>query len=327
MNDFQPAPSRICEGTETHIGRFLGAIANPNVTAPGGRWRLKEWSYLSLATETHFVAFAVVQLGYVANLFCYVVDRRSHAFWQTEALAPLGRGLLFAESSLHGTTIWQRGENHLEITAIPSGWRATLALNLAGKWLRGTAEIASGEGLALVFPLAPKRVAYTHKDAGMRADVRLAFADQPLPHEGLATLDWTRSAALRTTCWNWASVATRLDDGRRFGLNLSARVYDDAAGASMENAVWLDGKLHLLGGVTFALPASPAAEIWHVRGDGVDLAFSPVGARQQSVNLGVVRSRFVQPFGHFAGTVQLPTGEALTIPPSFGVVEDHVAVW
>ena len=247
--------------------------------------------------------------------------------WQTEALAPFGWGLQVAPSSVHGTTVWTRGENRLEIAAIARGWRATLALKLDGKWLRGSAEIEQGEGLALVFPLAPKRLAYTHKDAGMLAELHMKFDDQPLPRQGLATLDWTRSAALRTTRWNWASCATRLKDGRRLGLNLSAHVYDDAAGASTENALWLDGQLQPLGGVTFALPASPASEVWHVQGPEVELAFSPLGARRQNLNLGIIRSRFVQPFGHFAGTIRLPSGETLVVPASFGVVEDHLAVW
>ncbi len=327
MSDLDPAPSCLCEGTETHIGRFKGAIAHPNVTAPGGAWRLKEWSYFSLATDTHFVAFAVVQLGYAANLFCYVVDRRSRAMWQTEALSPLGRGLTIAESSRHGTTQWVRGATRVAMTATELGWHLELALQLDGKALNGTADVTQGEGLALAYPLAPGRVAYTHKDAGMPARVQLNFDGQPLPHAGLATLDWTRSAALRTTRWNWASTATLLPDGRRLGLNLSAHVYDDAQGASLENALWLDGQLHVLGGVTFSLPASPAVEVWHIRGDHVDLAFSPLGARQQRVNLGLVRSQFVQPYGHFAGTLRLPDGGQLSLPPAFGVVEDHFAVW
>ena len=327
MDDLLRAPARICDGAETHIGRFSGAIVDPNVTAPGGRWRLKEWNYLSLTTETHFVAFAVVQLGYVANLFCYVVDRRTRAVWQTEALAPLGKGLQIAPSSLAGKTLWERGGNRVEIAAIARGWRTTLDLRLGDKHLTGTAEIERGEGLGVVFPLAPGHLAYTHKDAGMLAELQLSLDGQPLPRHGLATLDWTRSAALRTTRWNWASSTGRLKDGRRFGLNLSAHVYDDAAGASVENALWLDGRLHMLDGVTFALPKSPASEVWHMRSDAMNLAFSPLGAREQNVNLGLVRSRFVQPYGTFAGHVRLATGEELTIPPSFGVVEDHFAVW
>ncbi len=327
MAELTRAPERIQVGTETHIGQFSGAIANPNVTAPGGRWRLKEWNYLSIVTETHFVAFAMVQLGYVANLFCYVVDRRSRAMWQTEALAPFGTGLTIAASSLHGKTAWSRPGCHVEVVAIARGWHVDLNLRVDGKALKGTVEIERGEGFSLVYPLSPQRLAYTHKEAGMLADVRLTLDGHALPNQGLATLDWTRSAALRRTRWNWASTATRLKDGRRFGLNLSAHVYDDASGASMENTVWLDGKLQVLGGVTFSLPASPAAEVWHIRGDGIDLAFSPSGTRQQNVNMGVIRSRFVEPYGHFAGNLRLPDGELLLIPPAFGVVEDHLAAW
>ena len=327
MDELPLAPRAIHDGTVTHAGRFLGAIAQPNLSGPLTPWCLKQWSYVSVTTDTHFLAFALVQLGYVANLFCYLVDRRSRAMWQVEAMAPLGIGLTIADSSVDGATVWRRGSQELRLDAIARGWRATFALTIQGKSLQGTAEIERGEGLAVVHPVGPRRWAYTHKEAAMLADLDLKWDGQPLPKRGLAALDWTRAAYPRHTLWNWASFSTRLRDGRRLGLNLSAHVLDNADGVSQENALWVDGRLHLLGAATFSLPASPAAEVWHLRGDDVNLAFTPLGARQQDVNLGVVRSRFVQPFGHFAGHLRLPDGDEVALAPSFGVVEDHLAVW
>ena len=257
------APSRLVDGRTIHTGVFRGAIAEPNLPTPGGSWRVKHWQYTSLTTESHFVAFAVAQLGYVANLFAYVVDRSSRRMWQLEALAPLGRGLRMAPSSLSGRTLWQRRHERIAIEHRPDGFDLEVDCRIEGRWLRGTARIALGEGLALVHPfteepvLRKMRVGYTHKDAAMPAELSLAWDETQLPREGLATLDWTRACSPRRTSWNWASLAHPLPGGPRVGLNLSAKAYVDRAGRQLENALWLDGRLHVLGNVSFGRARSP----------------------------------------------------------------------
>jgi hypothetical protein len=316
-----------------HTGAFRGAIAEPNLPMPGGSWRLKHWHCTSLSTETHFVAFAVAQLGYLANCFAYVVELSSGRMWQSEALAPFGRGLTMAPSSVAGQTIWQRRGDRVSIAYRKDGFDLDLDCKLEGRRLCGRARVALGQGLALVHPLteeiawAKRKVAYTHKDAAMPAELSLTWGGAALPSAGLATLDWTRAVALRHTSWNWASLAHHLPDGRRVGLNLSAKVYVDGAGRQMENALWLDGRVHVLGNVSFLLPREPALEPWQIHGEDLELRFEPLGARRQHVNLGLVRSDFVQPFGRFSGWLQVPGGERLTVDRGFGVVEDHEALW
>jgi hypothetical protein len=300
---------------------------------PGGSWRLKHWQYTSLATESHFVAFAVAQLGYVASWFVYVVELSSGRMWQRDALAPLGRGLTMAPSSLSGRTVWQRGRERVAIAHQQGAFDLELDCRIEGRPLRGHARVVLGQGLALVHLLSQEselrkqRVAYTHKDAAMPAQLSLQWDGAHLPPTGLAAFDWTRTVALRHTSWNWASLAHALPDGRRVGLNLSAKVYVDIAGRQLENALWLDGRLHALDNVEFVLPDQPTREAWRIHGDHVDLRFEPMATRQQHVNLGIVRSRFVQPFGHFSGWLQVPRSERLTLQRALGVVEDHDALW
>ena len=54
----------------------------------------------------------------------------------------------------------------------------------------------------------------------------------------------------------------------------------------------------------------------------VDLTFRAEGYRAQTVDLKVIFSRYVQPFGTFSGTVN---GIAVEDLP--GVAEDHAARW
>jgi len=321
------ASGRLCDG------RWRGPVAEVDLRlgAVERRLRQKEWHYLSFATDDRLVAVAVAQLGYAASLFAYVA-RSDGAMWQCEALAPLGSGLAFAAAPRRGATVWQRGDQRLRIDATASGWRCEIDLTLSGsagsRRLRGTGEATADGGLSLIHTLAGDRPAYTHKEAGLGGRIELRLGDELLCGDAVATSDWTRSHALPTTRWRWASLAARLPDGRRFGLNLSTDVYDDASGHGRENAVFVDGAVHLLPGVRFAVPRRPAAEPWHVTAlaqQGIDLTFVPAGARSQHVNLGLVESRFVQPFGRWRGAIGVD-GARLDID-GLGVAEDHLARW
>ena len=327
MLPLPPAPNRIHDGGEPRLGTFSGVIAAPDVERSGGRYRLKRWNYVSLTTDTHFIAFALVDVAYAGSMFAYVVDRRTRAMWETEELTLFSIGRRMAESPARGGSFWHKKGQHIQLQAITAGWGVDLDLVLGGKRLKGRATIAFGEPISVVHPLAPQRLAYTLKDTALPTDLQMTFDGQPLPTRALAALDWTRSAALRTTRWHWCSASGKLADGRRLGVNLSDLVYVNAQGQSTENAVWIDGKPIRVSHATFQVPRSPQSETWHLTGPDIDLSFTPVGARQQNVNMGLIRTYFVQPFGHLAGHIRLPSGEQLEIPPTFGVVEDHVSVW
>lgn len=325
------APAQAFAGGQYAWGRYRQPVVVPNVRAAGamGKYRLKEWHYHSLVTDQWFLGLAVVQLGYLANAFCYLVDRKDPGRkYEYEALLPLGKGLTFAESSVSGTT---RLENRKDRVVFSCGktWGVSLDLPLAGKRLVGEFSCQPEESLALLFPLEEgRRAAYTHKAAGMRASGGLDYGGTKVDLSGAgATLDWTRSVASRTTRWKWASFAGLDMLGRRVGLNLSADVYD-LNGESLENALWIDGKVRPLDGVVFEMPRKPLDGEWHIRsrrGDELDLTFKPLGARQQSLNLGLLKSEFVQPYGTFTGKIQAE--KAVELKGIFGVVENHLSVW
>ncbi len=318
-------------------GVYAGGVADPDIGVRGalGCLRQKEWHYLSVCTTTHFVAVAVVQLGYLANAFVYAVELgdRTSGPWQWEALSPLGRAALFASAADRGVTDWQSRHGRIVIAGDRSGWQVDLDVALRNRGesrpLRGRISVARAEPLALVHRLPTGKPAYTEKEAGLRADLDLRLGDQTLRESGLATSDWTRSLAQRETRWKWASMVAQLPDGRRLGLNLSAEVDDDARGHGRENVVWLDGALQPLGGVRFTVPAAADQHTWRIDSldDGaVALRFEPAGARRQDLDLLVVASQFVQPFGRFFGQLAVG-GEVIAVDGAFGVVEDHRARW
>jgi hypothetical protein len=95
------------------------------------------------------------------------------------------------------------------------------------------------------------------------------------------------------------------------GWNLVDGIHDSATAS--ERTVWIEGEPHEVP------PASFEPDLSGVAG----LRFSAWGAREESVNLLVMRSRYRQPFGTFAG--ELPGG--LPLAEGYGVMEEHDVWW
>jgi hypothetical protein len=93
--------------------------------------------------------------------------------------------------------------------------------------------------------------------------------------------------------------------------------------------VWLDGSLHAIdpdAQITYDEQAPDRP--WQIRtSDGaLDLEFTPIGVHRESLNLGLVRSRFLQPVGEFRGTVSAG-GESVEVVDLPGVVENQDVLW
>jgi len=321
------APRSVIAADRWQLGVYRTPFEAVDMNATGWkRYRLKEWHYLSFTTDEWFVALGLVQLGYVANLFAYAVDRvQLTTAVEHGALSPLGLALSFAPSSVRGRTSWRSRGATVSITA-NAGWDVELDIPLGGDRLRGHARVDACESLAMLHRLGPRRVAYTHKAAGWPASGKLELGQRKIRLDGgLAASDWTRSQATRITEWKWASLSAFLPNGTPVGLNVSAQVYEDEHGHSVENAFWSNGRVHKLRGVAFDVPADPKTQRWRIRSidtDEVDLEFDPLGAREEHTNFGLVRTDFVQPYGRFAGRIC-----SHDVTGAFGVVETHLSVW
>jgi hypothetical protein len=330
MNATRPlpeAPASFFVRDQWQIGVYRTPFQIADMSKSGWkRYRLKEWHYLSFTTNEWFVAVGLVQLGYVANLFAYAVERlQNTSALEYGALSPLGAALSFAPSSIRGRTSWNSRSASVSVEA-NEGWDVTLDIPLGSERLRGRAHVDARDSLAMLHRLGPRRIAYTHKAAGWPVAGALELGGRTVCLDGgLAASDWTRAQASRITEWKWASLSSFLSDGTPIGLNLSAQVYEDERGHSVENAFWVDGKVRALSGVVFEVPPHPQTQRWQIRsidGDDVDLEFEPRGAREEHTNFGIVRTDFVQPYGSFTGQV---CGHQ--IDGAFGVVETHISVW
>jgi len=328
------APSRIVEVGSPIFGAWAGSVpdasfAGLNEEFPRGilarRLVEKRWVYLLVPTREVMLAMAIVDAGYLSSGFCTVFDRGSGKllFDSSPVLPPLcarvgdvpGDGL---HARLAGPRIRARVER--------SGGRVVVE----ARWMAATIDLvldarAAPPPLSVCSRIDTGRFNFTQKLAAVPAEGEIRAGNARFAvHGDLAGLDFTHGFPARETKWRWA-FGTGKAGGRTVGFNLS----EGFLPGSPESAAWVDGPPCATGPVRFegdfANPEAP----WRIRGNdsALDLVFTPEGRRAQTIDLGLVASRYVQPFGTFRGHLTGVAGERIELEDVPGVTEDHAARW
>lgn len=323
-----PAPQRLLRADGTpDFGLYSGSVVEAGFArledAPGPLQRRlmeKKWQYLFLATPEMMLALAVIDCGYLSSGICAVFDRGS-------------RRLLVDDNPVLPPLCAQVGEEPADgMSARLMGPRMKARLQRAGgrisvqaSWAHADIDLLLDASRApapitAIAPVGPKgRFDLTQKTVLVPAEGEVRAGNVRFPVRGeLAGLDYTHGLLARETAWRWAF------GGGRAGSHLVAFNFSDGfLKGEGENVAWIDGEPQAVGPVHISLPQT-AAGPWRVQSaDGrVDLAFHAEGQRSQTVDLKLIRSRYLQPFGTFAGTLDGIAVEALP-----GVTEDHEARW
>ena len=308
--------------------------------------RHKRWMYTFAACEEIIVTCAIVDAGPTGTMFMTVADRRTgHLLADISrpgALRPLisvndrpGEGHR-SRYRMPGAEVSMRTDDgYLHVTAkvgspvgLPAISKPAVELDLAF-------DIEAAPGLTVISGLdtTPPMVSTTGKNAALpvSGEVRVrigGFVHDFSVHQGLGGFDFTSGMLPRRTQWRWAFFTGRLADGRPIGMNLTSR-FSGLAGAARENSLWLDGALYALDpDADIAYDRDDPGAPWRVRSsDGdVELEFEPIGVHREALNLGVIRSNFLQPVGLFHGTVRV-AGQTVAIEGMPGVVEDQDTLW
>jgi len=153
--------------------------------------------------------------------------------------------------------------------------------------------------------------AWTRKQGGIRAPGTVSIGGTRWTLDARAVIDDTAAYYERHTNWSWSAGVGLARDGRELAWNLVDGVNDPPR--ESERTAWIDGEPSELA------PARFRADLSGVGG----LSFAPEAVREQRQNLGLVRSRYRQPFGTFAG--ELAPGVELA--EGYGVVEEHDVWW
>jgi Protein of unknown function (DUF2804) len=178
-------------------------------------------------------------------------------------------------------------------------------------------ELEESEGVEIASPVGDRgNYIWTRKQAGVpaRGSVRVAGREHEL--DGEAFVDESAGYHPRHTAWKWSAGLGRAAGGERIAWNLVTGVHDSPE--SSERTVWVEGEPREVGPVEFAddLSAVSFAE-------GGGLRFSEWSAREERMNLLLLRSTYRQPFGTFDG--ELPHG--LRLAEGYGVMEEHDVYW
>lgn len=349
------APFTVAGPTGPRFGDYLGlttTLCPPALQGPPGQrhvnefLRHKRWMYTFAANHELLVTAAIVDAGATGTTFLTVADRRT--------------GRLLADISRPGGTRPMvsvndhPGEGHRSRYRMPG---SDVRMSTEGGVLRVQAKVGSPVGLPalgkpaveldLEFDITasqaltvvsdldtdPPMVSTTGKNTSLPVTGRVVVRHAGILHafdfgDAIGGFDYTNGYLPRHTQWRWAYLTSRLGDGRTVGLNLSAD-FSGLAGRAHENSVWLDGSLHAID-PDAAIDFDPDApdKPWQVRtADGkVDLVFTPIGVHRESLDLRLVRTRFLQPVGEFTGTIRLGR-RTLGIENLPGVVENQDTLW
>ena len=249
----------------------------------------KRWRYVAAFSADVMVCAARVEVGPFRQTFWAVWDReRRELLERTRTLLPGARAEVTSDAAVD------------RITA------------------RGVAaELRFGDGTPVeaTCKTTEGREVWTRKRCDVPVEGEIRAGDRRLPVSGRGVIDETDGHHPRHTAWSWSAGVGRAVDGRSLGWNLVEGINDPPTGS--ERAIWVD-----------AAPAEPAPVAFDGVeaidfADGARLAFTAEAERRRSQNLLVVRSRYRQPFGTFAGT--LPGG--IELAEGLGVMERHEALW
>lgn len=315
------------ENLSSDCGRFAAAIPDLNTAAwdIGLRRRLqrKAWVFAGVHTARFAVGFALVDAGAAAMAFIYVFDRERKKLVEHKLLRPWGFARAFAPTP---QTEWrlQQGRQHYRWFSQPES--AVYVAEYRGNGLNLTLHLHdNGRRISALNRPQNRPCQYTEKNIGLGAEGVLTLAGEThslqSPH---GVFDFSLGYPPHHAQWQWASLSGHCTDGRHIGINAVAQYFN-----GLENTLWLgDAPPQPLPQMLFDYNHRDVLQPWHIRSaDGsLNAVFTPESLRQENLNLGVLASRFQQPFGRFDGEYRSADGDVQGIR-GFGVVEQHCAAW
>jgi len=328
------APARIVELGSPVYGAWSGSVPDARLEGlteeyPRGilarRLTEKRWVYLLVPTPEVMLALAIVDAGYLSSGFCSILDRGSGKLLvdANAVLPPLCASIADAPSDgLRARLVGPRISARIE----RSGGRIVVSARFLAASVDVVLDARSAPPpLSVCARIDPGRFNFTQKLVAVPADGEIRAGNSRFPvQSALAGMDFTHGFLARETKWRWA-----FGSGNASGHTVAFNLSQGFPPGSPESAVWVDGPPCAAGPIRFEGDLSARGAQWRMRSEdgGVDLVFTPEGQRAQTIDLKVVSSRYVQPFGTFRGHVTAASGKRIEVDGIPGVTEEHAARW
>ena len=281
----------------------------------------KQWQWFGAFGPELALGGALLRTGYAAQLFLWMFDRRAGTMLRDVSLT-LPLPLVHVDDVSHHGEIasYKLGPTHVYVRRDHLG--VEIQAQLKGMDISLHMVSAHTPIMTAICPVPGERMNITQKQAGLATQGVVRFEGRAYtfdPAQSVGFLDYTHGLLERRTQWQWAIGAGRCPDGLPLSFNLCA-----GFNQGMENVAWHDGALHKLGPASFEFDPGRPNQPWRVStpDQSVELELQVEGVRAEDVNLGLVRSTYVQPLGSWTGHIH---GHELQ--DAVGVGEDHLAIW
>lgn len=306
----------------------------------GHSWRIKEWDYYIISDGKKAVALTVADNSYMSLVSASFLDFEKRCYKTTSEMKFFTFGKIGLPSCPEKGDVdysskrcnfrFERQEN-----------RRILTCNMQDFWDKTPFECEieltdfPKDQMTIATPFEkPHAFYYNTKINCMRAKGYCTVKGEKFEFDessSLGTLDWGRGIWTYKNTWYWASLQTRLDDGKTFGFNLGYGFGDTSAAS--ENMLFYDGVAHKLDQVVFEIPQENGKDCFmsgwkiHDNEGRLMLVFLPVLDRKDVTDLGVLASRQHQVFGRFIGVAVLDDGTEVRIDNKIGFAEKVFNKW
>ncbi len=301
------------------------------------RFRIKEWDYYAVLSDTEGISFTISDLGYIGFIAATVFDfsEAQEISNSVTTVLPLGAFKMPA-SSQTGDVIFKNKQ--LDLKFLKTDEKRTIEIFWKdfhdGHDLEGRIEMQHPDQddttvIATPFQNRPRAFYYNHKVNCMPAfgEIRLgARTLRFVKEQADGVLDWGRGVWTYSNTWYWGSASGRLE-GKRFGLNIGYGFGDTRA--ATENTLFYDGTIHKLDEISFHIPEDSFVKPWQFSSnDGrFEMDFTPILDRYSNTNMLLIQSWQHQVFGRFTGKATLDDGTALEVKDFLGFAEKVMNRW
>lgn len=295
-----------------------------------GWGRNKRFEYWCITTPDLTVAINISHSDYRVTLATFFLDMKTlETFSQAEIhWLPRDRVTPMPERSGDGSLVGRGDDMKIEMLAVENGTLLRAATKRLSLEIAAIAE-PGHESMSVVVPWDDKRFQYTRKDNCIPASgwVEADGKRYELSADSaFATLDHGRGRWPYSIVWNWGAGSGRTPDGEVIGLQFGAKWTDGTP--STENCLRIDGRIQKISQeLEWVYDRNDWMAPWLIRGDRVDLTFTPVYDRYSKFDRLIVLSKEHQVFGWYDGTVVSEDGRRIKVEKIFGWAEEVKRRW
>ena len=286
------------------------------------RWRIKEWDYYLVLSDSFAGAFTISDDGYIGLQSVSLLTFDKEPWEHTETVLnafPMGKIKLPSDSS-EGPTKYE--DKRLQMTfGVEKGAR-TIRCHFENFYdskpfdcdIR--LEQPDMDTMVIATPWDKKHAFYYNQKINcMRASGWMELDGKRYefnPKTDFGTLDWGRGVWTYDNTWFWGSGNADID-GNSFGFNIGYGFGNTTAAS--ENVIFYNGKAHKLDDVTFHIPEDSYTKPWTFSSsDGrFEMDFVPVLDRAACLDYKIIVSDQHQVFGRMSGKAILDDGTVITV--------------